>query len=98
MQGRINGRSQLTLWITVNLAPAALKKEGAGFDTCRLRSGFFAALGVVNSVKAHNCRGTGIGRQGKTRYREAAPRVKNNSHLADLYLDFGVHSDRIDHL
>jgi len=37
--------------ITVNLAPAALKKEGAGFDL-PIAVGILAALGVVNSDKA----------------------------------------------
>ena len=34
--------------ITVNLAPAALKKEGAGFDL-PIAVGILAALGIVNS-------------------------------------------------
>jgi magnesium chelatase family protein len=37
--------------ITVNLAPAALKKEGAGFDL-PIAVGILAALGIVNSDKA----------------------------------------------
>ncbi len=37
--------------ITVNLAPAALKKEGAGFDL-PIAAGILAALGIVNSEKA----------------------------------------------
>ncbi len=37
--------------ITVNLAPAALKKEGAGFDL-PIAVGILAALGIVNSAKA----------------------------------------------
>ncbi|MDR3555662.1 MAG: YifB family Mg chelatase-like AAA ATPase [Syntrophobacteraceae bacterium] len=37
--------------ITVNLAPAALKKEGAGFDL-PIAVGILAALGIVNSEKA----------------------------------------------
>ncbi len=37
--------------ITVNLAPAALKKEGAGFDL-PIAVGILAALGRVNSDKA----------------------------------------------
>ena len=37
--------------ITVNLAPAALKKEGAGFDP-PIAVGILAALGIVNADKA----------------------------------------------
>ncbi len=37
--------------ITVNLAPAALKKEGAGFDL-PIAVGILAALGIVNADKA----------------------------------------------
>jgi magnesium chelatase family protein len=37
--------------ITVNLAPAALKKEGAGFDL-PIAVGILAALGIVNPEKA----------------------------------------------
>jgi magnesium chelatase family protein len=37
--------------ITVNLAPAALKKEGAGFDL-PIAIGILAALGIVNADKA----------------------------------------------
>src|SRR5208337_2427977 len=37
--------------ITVNLAPASLKKEGAGFDL-PIAVGILAALGIVNSEKA----------------------------------------------
>ncbi|MHC1726044.1 MAG: YifB family Mg chelatase-like AAA ATPase [Syntrophobacteraceae bacterium] len=37
--------------ITVNLAPAALKKEGSGFDL-PMAVGILAALGVVNSQRA----------------------------------------------
>jgi magnesium chelatase family protein len=37
--------------IAVNLAPAALKKEGAGFDL-PIAVGILAALGIVNSDKA----------------------------------------------
>ncbi len=37
--------------ITVNLAPAALKKEGSGFDL-PIAIGILAALGVVNSARA----------------------------------------------
>ncbi len=37
--------------ITVNLAPAALKKEGAGFDL-PIAVGILAALGIVNAQKA----------------------------------------------
>ena len=37
--------------ITVNLAPASLKKEGAGFDL-PIAVGILAALGIVNAEKA----------------------------------------------
>ena len=37
--------------ITVNLAPAAMKKEGAGFDL-PIAVGILAALGIVNADKA----------------------------------------------
>jgi predicted ATPase with chaperone activity len=37
--------------ITVNLAPASLKKEGAGFDL-PIAVGILAALGIMNAEKA----------------------------------------------